>query len=227
MAKQLSTNSSQPIIGLTCDKEQGTNRVFLRQPYVDAVVQAGGVPMMLPLCSESIPHYLTLCDGFILTGGDDPIMESFGEATHPQATPVHPDRQTFEIEFLNALNQTRTHPLLGICLGMQMMALMRGGVLDQYLPDSIESAADHWGKKEHAIQGRMGKGTVLSHHKQAIVDPGDFGVTASAPDGVIEAIEDLAYGPWCVGVQWHPERTADDHLGKGLFRQLVSAATNK
>jgi len=215
----------RPTIGITCDVERDSGRIVLRRPYVDAVRRAGGVPYLLPPSVESLPAYLDQCDGFLLTGGDDPRMEAFGEPTHPRATPVHPDRQTFEIALLEAIFRDDQPPLFGICLGMQLMALTRGGRLDQYLPETLATYEAHWGKKTHEIEGSLGMGRILSHHKQAIIDPGAFRVIGRAPDEVIEAIDDPDYPTWCVGVQWHPERTENPALGADLFAQFVDAAS--
>lgn len=220
------SDAALPVIGLTCDVEVGSGKIFLRDAYVDAVVAAGGVPLLLAPSVGLVDDYLALCAGFIFTGGDDPLMEEFGEATHPKATPVARSRQEFEIALLAALGVARCKPVLGICLGMQMMALTRGGELAQYLPESLATHELHWGKKEHGIRGRIGEGNVLSHHKQAMVTAGaGFEVIGrSVEDDVIEAIEDSSWGPFCVGVQWHPEQSGAGDLGAGLLRRLVLAA---
>lgn len=218
--------ASKPIlIGLTCDCETGSNKMFLRRTYAEAVVRAGGVPILLTQETDCIGDYVEICDGFIFTGGDDPNMEMFGIGTHPKATRVGLKRQEFEAALLRILYKTRTKPILGICLGMQMMCLLRGGVLDQYLPETLATHHMHWGKKAHTIEGTIGASEVLSHHKQAIVEAGDgMAVVGRAPDGVIEAVEDATFPRMCIGVQWHPERSGDGALGIGLVRQLVDNA---
>ena len=114
-------------------------------------------------------------------------------------------------------------PVLGVCLGMQLMGLHAGGVLDQHLPDHLVTAHLHWDRRAHEITGELGSGTVHSHHRQALSDPGRLRVIASAPDGLIEAVRSNDR-PFYLGVQWHPERTTDERLGIDLFRQLVTAA---
>lgn len=213
-------HTSGPVIGITADLADDRYRVS--RAYADLIERAGGVPIVLPPRPGSGPAILNLCDGFVLTGGDDPSMECFGEPTHPRATPVHPDRQSFELELL-ALLAPRDAPLLGVCLGMQLMGLAAGGRLDQHLPDSLDSAALHWDHGAHDVAGTLGTGTVHSHHRQALTDAGSLDVIATAADGVIEAIRDSGR-PFRVGVQWHPERTDTPALGSDLFRDLVSAA---
>ena len=178
---------------------------------------------MLPLVESAIPDFLMACDGFVTTGGDDPIMEPFGEPTHPRALAIDPARQAFELSLLDHL-QKAPHPLLAICLGMQLFALHAGGRLDQHLPDSLDSASDHWNGSEHEVQGSIGSGLVHSHHRQAIIQPGRLEVTARAHDEVIEAVHDPNHAHRH-GVQWHPERTQAKNLGQALFDQLVRACT--
>jgi len=116
--------------------------------------------------------------------------------------------------------------VLGVCLGMQLMALHAGGALDQHLPDSLPTAADHWGRKNHQVAGELGSALVQSHHRQAITNAGSLRVAARAHDGVIEAVRDEDRR-FYLGVQWHPERTADDGLGSGLIFNLIEAAGNR
>ena len=111
-----------------------------------------------------------------------------------------------------------------------MMALVRGGMIDQYLPESLATADLHWGKKLHGITGEVCGGSegceVLSHHKQAVVDCGEgMVVVGRSEDGVIEAIADEDFPMMCLGVQWHPERSGDGGLGMGLFERLVREAS--
>jgi putative glutamine amidotransferase len=211
----------RPVIGITPDIAGGQLR--LRPPLPEAVGRAGGTPIVLPCLIDRIPDLLDLCDGFILSGGDDPIMERWGVATHPKATPIDPVRQDFELALLEALDARPAVPLLGVCLGMQLMGLHAGGALDQHLPDSLPTAADHWDHTQHEIEGELGTGVVHSHHRQALTDAGTLRVVATAPDGVIEAIRADA-APFRLGVQWHPERTDDPKLGAELFAKLIDAA---
>lgn len=209
----------RPVVGLTVHQESGQFRC--RESYARAVERAGAIPLLLPNVESALPEYLDLCDGFVTTGGDDPIMEEFGIPTHPKATTIDAERQSFELALLGHL-ETTDHPLLAICLGMQLLALHAGGSLDQHLPDSLASADEHWDGHEHPIEGAIGTGLVHSHHRQAITDPGSLVVTARAPDGVIEAVRDERH-PHRHGVQWHPERTEDSLLGQRLFDELVAA----
>ncbi|MGI9014647.1 MAG: gamma-glutamyl-gamma-aminobutyrate hydrolase family protein [Phycisphaerales bacterium] len=227
----LHTTAPTPLIGITCDVDQADARRFLRPGYTAAVIRAGGVPVMLEPDVNLIDAYLNMMHGFIFTGGDDPIMHDFGEQMHPQATAVHPDRQQFECTLLRELDTHHPNmPVLGICLGMQYMALVHGGRLDQYIGDSHpQQLATHWGKTEHdvtlTLAGASHEGTVLSHHRQAVTDAGSLTIcgTSQPDDGVIEAVCDTDRC-FYLGVQWHPERTKPAVLGDDLFRALVRAA---
>ncbi len=213
---------TRPVVGITCDVTD--EKLDVRRTYARAVVRAGGVPVYLDPSVDLIPEYLRLCDGFVLTGGDDPRMELFGEATHPSVTPIHADRQSFEFALIEAADQ-HERALLGVCLGMQLMGLYAHGALDQFLPDVLPTAHEHWNRVTHTIEGSLGRGVVHSHHRQALRDAGSLEVIARAHDGVIEAVRD-ASRPWWVGVQWHPERTDDAQLGQGLFDGLVRAMSS-
>ncbi len=216
--------SRPPIVGITCDLQGGRARV--RTTYAEAVVRAGGSPLLLPPMASLAEAHADLCDALIMTGGDDPIMEAFGVATHPAATKVAPERQEYELALLNAWNEQVDKPLLGVCLGMQYMALAAGGTLDQHLPDTTPSHADHAQENVHTVEPETDEfngGRVTSHHHQAVSDAGSLAVIARAHDGVIEGVADPGRR-FALGVQWHPERTEDPALGQSLFDRLVEAA---
>jgi putative glutamine amidotransferase len=224
---------TRPLVGITTDLVEHPNgvRLFTYSTYAAAVEAAGGTPVLLPPTLASVGEFVRAFDAFVLTGGDDPRTESFGEPTHPRATPVHPDRQRFETALLRALYSERADaPVLGVCLGMQMMALVSGGRLDQHLPDRCPTHALHW-EREHAVEptgsptGRapLLRGVVRSKHRQAVIEPGALRVVAASPDGIIEAVTDPARR-FYLGVQWHPERTNDAAVGAAIFAALVAAA---
>ncbi|MBX3406097.1 MAG: gamma-glutamyl-gamma-aminobutyrate hydrolase family protein [Phycisphaeraceae bacterium] len=228
------------IIGVLPDLAEprpGSPRMECAMAYADAIVRAGGVPVVLPPVVELIPSQLELCRGVVLTGGDDPRTEMFGEPTHSMAKPMHSRRQEYEVALLRALESRPDVPVLGVCLGMQLMALCAGGRLNQHMPDDVPTAADHAGNAQHPLRIEAGDHAlsrcmadgggqscpVTSHHRQAVRDAGRLRVVARAPDGVIEAIDDPAR-PFYLGVQWHPERTAHAGAGLALFEALVAAA---
>jgi len=211
----------RPLIGITVDRNDEKYSVGHR--YAHRIAAAEGLPVLLPTMPERIPQFLECCDGFVFTGGDDPIMEPYGEPTNPNVTPVHHERQRFERALLQSIERDPSIPVLGVCLGMQYMALEHDGRLDQWLRDSCPTHDDHWGHKHHPIRGSIGQGVIASLHRQAISDPGGLDVLATAHDGVIEAVGDPDR-PFYVGVQWHPERTENPELGVHLFHRLIDAA---
>lgn len=214
----------RPVIGITADVHDG--RHALRPAYVDAVLAAGGVPLILPANADAAAEVVGRCDGFLLSGGDDPIMEAFGEATHPAATTIDPRRQDGELAVIRALDARPEVAVLAVCLGMQLLGLHAGGSLHQHLDDVLEDADVHKDDRVHGVEGSIGTGLVTSWHHQALAEAGRLEVVARAPDGVIEAVADTDR-PFCVGVQWHPERTADSELGSGLIRRFVDACAPK
>ena len=211
----------KPIIGITSDATEEKYQVS--RAYSTMIADAGGTPVILPCLVSGVENYIQICDGFVFTGGDDPIMECWGIETHPKARKIDPERQEFELALLDALDHDLAKPVLGVCLGMQLMGLHAGGKLDQYLPETLSTAASHWGKKHHDISGELGRGKIQSHHRQAITDAGSLRVVARAEDGVIEAIADPDR-TFYLGVQWHPERSSNVTLGFELFEQLVKTA---
>jgi putative glutamine amidotransferase len=226
-----------PLVGITMDvvEPRGAKgpRAECALAYAAAVVAAGGTPVLLPPIPDQAVEHVRMCDAFVLTGGDDPRTEPFGEPTHPKAKPLHPQRQAYEVRLLGVLrDRNPERPVLGVCLGMQLMALHAGGRLDQHLPESLATHAWHWeaehrvapatGPKRGPLSDLVSPGTVASKHKQAVRDPGALLALAHSDDGVVEAVAD-PHRPFYLGVQWHPERTPDPALGLNLFRRLVDA----
>jgi putative glutamine amidotransferase len=204
-------------------------RYALPSDYVEAVRRAGGVAVLLPHDVSSIDQYLSMCDAFVLAGGDDPDTTAFGEPPIDGAHLIDPGRQAFELALLDRLDAT-AHPVLGVCLGMQLMAMHHGGRLCQSIANDFgESTAANHVDVDHAIAtdgsfGLPAKSTVHSCHRQAIDDPGVMRIVAhSADDEIIEAI--ALEGPrFYLGVQWHPERDRNDQVGAALFDELITAA---
>lgn len=217
----------RPLIGITTDRRED-NRYECGAAYSRAVVEAGGVPVMLPQVVALAAHYAAMCDGLLLTGGIDPDVRAFGDELHPEARVVHPERQAFETALLEAADAMK--PTLGVCLGMQMMALTGGGKLNQYMPDTMANPEAHQADARHpvilkVIDSAMGAETcdVASYHRQCVAAPGRLRIVATAEDGVIEAIDDPRKS-FYLGVQWHPERGGDGPLNQGLIERFVRAA---
>lgn len=224
----LRSDPKRPLIGITSDlmirKDRPTS--YLTMTYVHAVLRAGGIPVVLPPMEGDLDDLVDRFDAFILSGGDDPKTEPFGAPTHPESVLVLEARQAFETQLIEKLDQHPDIPVLGVCLGMQMLALCRGGELNQHLPETHTTHAAHW-EHEHEILSAddtvLASGTVWSVHRQAVSDPGGLRVLASSEDGVIEAIDDPDRA-FLLGIQWHPERTEDPNLGQAIFDRFVESA---
>lgn len=222
------------MVGITCDTTAATpRRGFVADapehrmvsPYAlaDAIADAGAAPVLLPHVVDRIDEYLHHCHAVVLSGGDDPDTTPFGQPVHARAERVTPRRQAFELAMLNALDAT-AHPVLGICLGMQYMALHHGGSLHQHLPDVLpaDEAARH-AHGEHEVvataDAPFGSHIVFSHHHQAVADAGGMRVIATAGD-LIEAVT-LAGHRFYLGVQWHPER---GDTSRTILERFIEAA---
>jgi putative glutamine amidotransferase len=195
----------------------------LNRQYVLTVHEAGGLPVLLTHEPGDALEAIDAVDGVLLTGGADIDVRMRGQQLHPKADLMEPSRQRGEFELLEALDHRSDKPVLGICLGMQLMGVHHGCELVQHVPDRIPGGERHQGNQEHPISGPIGSGLVASSHHQMLGDAGPFKVMATSDDGVLEAIE-LPGRPFYLGVQWHPERTRDAALGVGMVKRLVDAA---
>lgn len=232
---------SRPRIGITSDSNDAKTVYTLPYPYTDSVERAGGLPLVLPYRGDPslAGAYLDHLDGMLFTGGDDMDPSAYGEEWHPGTQRIDPLRERFE-RALIAEAERRRMPILGICLGSQLMNIHRGGSMHQFLPDlSRDDPLEHRNLKrdwvgrhtvklhpESAYTAAIGKSeiTVNTSHKQAIRNPGrGLRVLATAPDGVIEGVEDVSL-PLFMGVQWHAERLSEQPEHLKLFELLVAHA---
>ena len=216
----------RPLIGLSADFVD--NYARLRRTYLDMVEAAGGIPVILPPKAALREAMLDRLDGVIMTGGDDIDVSRFGIALHPKAECMPAERQDAEFALLRALDQRPEVPVLGICLGMQLMGFHRGATLIQHLPDVISDGERHRNDAIHAVEAERGSplraGFVRSWHHQAITDVKGLDVIARSDDGVVEGVIDPTRR-FYVGVQWHPERTEAEETGLGVVRSVVQAAS--
>jgi putative glutamine amidotransferase len=238
--------SSRPLVGVTADfteSEKGRpyRRHELRAAYADAIAAAGGLPVLLAQLDppELASELLDRLSALVLTGGDFDIPPAhYGEEPAPGLGPLKPERTTFERAALEAADR-RGLPVLGICAGMQLMNVSRGGKLYQHLPAELGGPLAHEqpeDRRQPSHTVTVTPGTRLA----AAIAPGDIrvnsshhqgvrtlgrGLVASAqsPDGLVEALEDPAARFW-LGVQWHPELlTGSLPAQRGLFAALVEA----
>ncbi len=226
--------TSRPRIGLTLDADDARALYELKASYVDAVLAAGGLPILLPHAMEAAGAYLALLDGLVVTGGAfDVPPELYGEARTKACGPAKPERTAFERDLLEAALAARL-PVLGVCGGMQLLNVVRGGTLYQDLASAGLPSHERPGPQGHDLvvvpgthlAALLGTGALAANstHHQAVRDPGaGVLVSARAPDGIVEAIE-LPDLPFAIGVQWHPETALlCDARHAALYRGLVEA----
>lgn len=236
-------SARRPVIGVTLDSEPpgGYSKqpwYALRENYCDVIARAGGLPIALPHEPGLAEPYLALVDGLVVTGGAfdvDPALYGAGER---HGTVRLKERRTrFEWAVTDGAVR-RGLPLLGICGGQQLLNVVLGGTLIQHIPDALPQALPHEQTNPRDQPGHevlVTRGTLLhritgadrlpvnsAHHQAAERVGTGVVVSATAPDGVIEAIE-LPRHPFCLGVQWHPEYgiSAGD---TALIEALVAAA---
>ena len=235
---------SHPIIGLTLDSEPpgGYSKLpwyALRENYCDAVARAGGLPILLPHEPEQARAYLEVIDGLVVTGGAFDVDPALFGADDRHPTVSTKDRRTaFELS-ITRLAVEADMPVLGICGGQQLLNVALGGTLIQHIPDEVSGALAHEQPNPRTEPGhivRLAEGTLLrriagseeipvnSAHHQAVKAPAPgMIVDATAPDGVIEGIEDPRRR-FCIGVQWHPEYAISEADAR-LFVAFVEAAS--
>jgi putative glutamine amidotransferase len=237
----------RPLIGLTAYAQQvqyGSNNLMagmLPMTYVKAVHATGGRAVLITP-DDPDTDVLDSLDGIMFSGGGDVDPAYWGALTHPE-TEIDAARDTAELMLMKSALEMDL-PVLGVCRGMQVMAVVAGGSLHQHLPDVIGHerhrgasgtdplAADAaaYGRHDVVLQpgsaayGLLGPQlTVNSFHHQAVDDPGTFTAVGWCPeDRVVEVIEDRSRS-FAMGVQWHPERMADLRV----FAALNQAAAQR
>lgn len=223
--------TTRPRIGITsCSKNAD---------YEESIRRAGGNPVILDWAVlTSGLDALASVDGVVMTGGPDINPEVYGEGPHPTVTIADPARDRFELELARAALQ-RDAAVLAICRGMQVLNVAAGGSLVQDIPSSVPGALPHQvGVPKDAIAHsvRIAPGSrvaelltttearVNSRHHQAVKRPGEgLRVTATAPDGIVEALEKPG-ARFCVAVEWHPENFVESGEFLPLFEGLVRAS---
>lgn len=241
----------RPLIGITCDSgdaEESTSS--LSNAYALRIWEAGGLPLLIPILPQTVyaAELVSKLDGLLLTGGGDPAPILMGEEPQPGNGRVTWHRDTLEFALLK-LFLASDKPILGICRGCQMLNVAAGGSIWQDAALRPEATLQHRQTHDHRFPAHSvqvnpesrfarhipppypqpGGGSsdhllmVNSSHHQFLkeIAPG-YAAGATAPDRVVEAVEDASH-VFRIGVQWHPEKM-EDPLQHRLFAAFVTAA---
>ncbi|MDD2999394.1 MAG: gamma-glutamyl-gamma-aminobutyrate hydrolase family protein [Candidatus Riflebacteria bacterium] len=247
--------AKRPLIGIAySDSSVRDNemriRTYVSRKYFHAVQKAGGdaillpAPLLLPGCeagefySRFVDRYLGLIDGLLLPGGEDVHPRFQGEDPTPALDLVNPFRDEFELKLAQKAHELQL-PMLGICRGIQVMAIALGGKVHQDIAPLAgvqhSQKAPRWSVSHRVILEKSSRLASIqtskdeiftnSFHHQAVKDiPHGFMAAGRTSDGIIEAIESFS-DHFCLGVQWHPEETYDfDEASQKIFMAFVNAA---
>lgn len=230
---------ARPIIGLSTYRERAQwgawdqSADMLPSEYALAIEVAGGIPVLLPPTEPydaAAREVLGRLDGLVISGGADVDPARYDESALATTGTPRVDRDAWELALLDAAAEAEI-PTLGICRGMQVMAVHAGGHLDQHVPDLVNHdlhnpGGDQYGRTDIKVAAGSHLAALVGdavsascHHHQSVRDHPGFTAVAWADDGLLEAIEDPAHR-FRLAVQWHPEVDPD----RGLFRALVAAA---
>lgn len=236
-----------PIIGITVSKIFENHRYYNQNPsaYAEAVVRAGGLPLLIPIefpVSQTL-NILDRVDGLLLSGGDDVDYRLYTGEAHPSIEGICVERDQLEIALLKSAIAAEK-PVLGICRGTQLINVALGGTLYTHIPAQFDTNINHSTPEEngrdclvHDVEldpnSKLGKiigqkkFSVNSFHHQAIQKAAPvLRVTARATDGLIEAVELAGASFGVIGVQWHPECLSAIQSQLEIFKAFTAACQN-
>jgi putative glutamine amidotransferase len=245
LIQEKASDMAAPLIGITTDRmyrSSGLLQQGITQAYIEAIYQAGGCPVLIPLGgpSEAYAELAQRLDGVLFTGGGDVHPAAYASQPHPKVTYVDEDRDRVEIAMLHLALERRL-PILGVCRGLQVINIALGGTLFEDIADQRPDSLKHdyspgypRNYLAHPIETQSSsllaqvlgvqQVEVNSLHHQAVRRlAGGLIPTAFAPDGVVEDLELPDY-PFGLAVQWHPEWLREHLSMRALFRAFIGAA---
>jgi putative glutamine amidotransferase len=234
-----------PLIGITTGRETnsfGTDVFAISEAYSQAVAQAGGIPVMIPLVldGDQIRALMPSLDGILLSGGGDVEPQQYGSAPTAKVKYIDPDRDRVELTLVESAIANGI-PFLGICRGIQVLNVALGGTLFTDIAELLPNALKHdyfpdWPRDHLAHEVQIQPDTLLErilaadtiqvnslHHQGIDHLAPDLEVIARAPDGLVEAVVLLDH-PFGLAVQWHPENLTAHAPFRAFFRAFVAAA---
>lgn len=233
--------NKRPLIGITAGLNDQEKYQVLSRYFMEAVASLGALPVMLPLTTDEalLEDYAEKLDGFLFSGGADVDPMLFGQWQKPACGSICPLRDAHELSLARILIRRGDKPVLGVCRGLQVLNVALGGDIYQDLPTEYEgeliahrqkqpayyAAHPVCVEKDSLLRRITGKEQLMVNtlHHQALRNVPGMTVSATAPDGVIEAAE-LADHPFFLGVQWHPERLYErDEASAAIFSAFVDA----
>lgn len=235
----------KPIIGMNGNVILKENKLKteIHQTYAQAIETAGGIPVLLPLTTDDdvISAQIDLIEGLVLIGGADYDPKLYHSKPHPKTVLQNPARIAYDLKLMKAASQQGL-PMLGICAGLQLVNIIRGGTLNQHVPEMSGITEEHSGHLRDdahdvtieamtrlaAIVGKEKLAVNSTHHQAAAHIGRGLRISARSTEGVIEAIESTEPDEFLLCVQWHPERLIDRPRHLAIFQALVEAAkTNR
>jgi putative glutamine amidotransferase len=237
--------NKKPIIGITgayIKRNEHMEGVYVHHDYHKSVAANGGIPVILPFINlEMTLETLPLCDGIILSGGEDVDPQFYGQDPHIHLGPTLPDRDLVEIEIVKYAIKNNI-PILAVCRGVQILNVALGGTLIQDIPSqmkepiqhsqTVERRRDtHWvnistDSKLYQILDADRVRVNSLHHQALDKVSEDLRVVAMSSDGIVEAVEYIHSSTFTVGVQWHPESMASSNSRmNNLFIEFIKSSS--